>query len=322
MKRIHPAGVALFLFGSTFLAASVHIHAAELPEAPPTPAPWGAHGHSIVSRLAARGLPQGMPAFFREAEPQLEYLGPEPDRWRSRYLKEMDDAWEFDHYVDLENVPDGALDASDRFEFIAALYDAGIERPQQFVGFLPWRILELYQRLATEFAIWRTTGDGPDRRFVEGRTLNDAGILGHYVADASQPHHTTIHFNGWARGAPNPEGFTADDNFHARFESAFVGAHLTYEEVARQVRGEARELTDVRSAIWAHVRESNAAVQEQYRLEKEVGFDPESPADPEAREFVARRLAAGAEILRNLWWSAWLESAELAERRRGRRNDR
>jgi hypothetical protein len=259
-----------------------------------------------------------MPTFFTSAGDQLEYLGPEPDRWRSRELKEMDDAWEFDHYIDMENVPPGALDASDRYEFIAALYEAGIERPQQYVGFLPWRILEVYQRIKTEFAIWRNMPEGPERRFVEARVLNDAGILGHYVADASQPHHTTIHFNGWAEDAPNPQGFTLDRGFHSRFESAFVQAHVTFDDVDDLMTSRPMEIEDARESIWVHVRATNATVQRQYELEKEFGFDPHLEASPELKAFVAQRLAAGAEMLRSLWWSAWIESEALAEERKAR----
>jgi len=257
-----------------------------------------------------------MPAFFRAAGDQLEYLGPEPDRWRSRELKEMDDAWEFDHYIDLENVPEGALDASDRYEFIAALYRAGIERPQQFVGFLPWRVLEVYQRLLTELAIWRNTPEGPQRRFVEARVLNDAGILGHYAADAAQPHHTTIHFNGWAAGAPNPRGFTMARDFHARFESAFLEAHVTFGGVDALMAPVPLPIENAREAIWVQVRASNAQVERMYELELEHGFDPDAPPAPEVTEFVVQRLAAGAEMLRALWWSAWIQSDALAAQRR------
>ncbi|MGW8266053.1 MAG: hypothetical protein ACWGSQ_06775 [Longimicrobiales bacterium] len=154
MKRFSPAKATVTVAGVVLLVA-----------ANPTPLPWGAYGHGIISRAAIHHLPAEMPLFFREAGSQLEYLGPEPDRWRSRDLEEMDDAWEFDHYIDLENVPEGALDASDRHTFVAALYESGIERPQQFVGFLPWRILELYQRLQTEFAIWRNMEGDPGRPF-------------------------------------------------------------------------------------------------------------------------------------------------------------
>jgi hypothetical protein len=282
------------------------------------PVPWGAYGHGIASRAALRHLPAGMPAFFRRAEAQLIYLGPEPDRWRSRELKEMDDAWEFDHYIDLENVPEGALDAADRYEFIAALYAAGIERPQQFVGFLPWRILEVYQRIKTEFAIWRNMEGDPERPFVEARILNDAGILGHYVADAAQPHHTTIHFNGWADGSPNPNGYTMARDFHSRFESAFVEAHVTFEDVDTRMAADPLFVESPRDVIWAYLNTSNETVERQYQLERDHGFDPEGESHPLTREFVIERLTAGAEMLRALWWAAWVESESMAEERRAR----
>jgi hypothetical protein len=257
-----------------------------------------------------------MPGFFHRAAAQLVYLNPEPDRWRSRDLREMDDAWEYDHYIDLENVPQGALDARDRFAFIAALYEAGIDRPQQYVGFLPWRILEMYQRLLTEFAIWRNMPEGAERRFVEARIVNDAGILGHFATDASQPHHTTIHFNGWAEGAPNPRGFSTERDFHSRFESGFVEAHLTDEDVESRMPNEIPVLENPRQAIWEHVRISNGLVERMYELEQAHGFRPESTPHPDAKEFVAERLAAGADMLRRLWWTAWVESEQLAAQRR------
>ncbi len=285
----------------------------------PPPLPWGSTGHRYVSRAAHEGLPPDLPTFFREAGEQLVYLGPEPDRWRSPDLREMNDAWQFDHYIDLENVPEGALDAPDRWEFLTLLHQAGIQRPQQNVGFLPWRILELYQRLASGFARWRELPEGPERRFLEARILNDAGILGHYVADAAQPHHTTIHFNGWAEGVPNPKGFTSDRGFHARFESAFVEAHVTYEEVARRMSPQPRPLGPARQAIWEYVREGNREVERLYELELRFGFRPELPPHPETVAFAAERLAEGAEMLRALWWKAWLESEMILALERERR---
>ena len=133
-----------------------------------------------------------------------------------------------------------------------------------------------------------------------------------------QPHHTTIHFNGWARDAANPRGFTTNNDFHSRFESAFVSAHITYEDIAPRMAQAPKTLENVRAAIWAHVAESNSTVERQYQLEKEFSFDPDAPAAPELTEFVAERLTAGAEMLRALWWSAWLESEALAAERRAR----
>lgn len=272
--------------------------------------PWGAAGHEMAALAAVGVVPSAMPAFFRAAGDQLVYLNPEPDRWRDRSLVEMDRAWSYDHYIDLENVPDEALEAADRFAYLAALSEAGLGRPERDGGLLPFRIVELYQRLVAEWRMWRTATDPVRRGWIEERIVNDAGILGHYVTDASQPHHTTIHFNGWSEGAPNPEGYTEDRTFHARFESDFVERHVTLSEVRARVQPPLGPVAgSVRSAVLTYIRETHALVDELYRLDRDIGFDPDGPGSSETRDFATDRLATGAHMLATLWWWAWLESA-------------
>lgn len=291
------------------LALALAAAAASTPASTP-PVRWGSDGHQMASRAAAETLPAEMPAFFRSATDQLVHLGPEPDRWRSRPLREMDQAWSYDHYIDIENVPPAVLEAPDRWVYVRMLYEAGLERPEADAGFLPFRTLEMYQRLVTGWRMWRAESDPARRTFIEARILNDAGILGHYAADGSNPHHTTIHFNGWAEGKPNPDGYTTSRDFHGRFESDFVRAHVKYQDVRSRVQGAPRSVAGAaRKAIWEHVAASNAQVETLYRLEKEIGFDPAGATRPETRDFAASRIAAGADMLRTLWWSAWLESA-------------
>jgi hypothetical protein len=276
----------------------------------PLPRRWGSDGHEMAARAAASTLPAELPAFFRQAGDQLVYLGPEPDRWRNRNLKEMDGAWSYDHYIDLENVPAAALDAPNRFAFITALHEAGIEHPESDAGFLPYRILEVYERLVTEWRMWRAETDATTKGWIEERIVNDAGILGHYVTDASNPHHTTIHFNGWNKDTPNPNGYTTSSDIHSRFESGFVRAHVSQDDVDERVPADVRSVAgNARAAVMAEIRDSNAQVETLYRLEKEYGFTTADDAAPETVDFVAGRLAVGADMLRTLWWSAWQESA-------------
>ena len=275
------------------------------------PVRWGEDGHQMAARAATETLPNGIPGFFTDAGEQLVYLDPEPDRWRSQPLREMDQAYSYDHYIDLENVPAGVLDAPDRWVFVRRLHEAGMDRPERDAGFLPFRIVELYQRLVTEWRLWRAETDPRRREWIEQRIVNDAGVLGHYVTDAANPHHSTIHFNGWNADAPNPEGYTTDREFHWRFESLFVKAHVRYGDVRPHVPAAARNVAgDARAAVMAEIQESNGLVDTLYRLEKEIGFDPDGPLRAQTRDFAADRLAAGAATLRDLWWSAWLESAE------------
>jgi hypothetical protein len=275
------------------------------------PRRWGEKGHEMAARAAVETLSNDVPSFFRDALEQLVYLNPEPDRWRDPSRVEMDQAYAYDHYIDWERVPDRAADAADRFTFLGLLYAEGIARPEQSVGLLPYRILELYERLVTEWRLWREA-DGTRRGFIEERIVNDAGILGHYVTDAANPHHTTIHFNGWDAATPNPEGYNLDRNFHARFEAAFVARHVDYAAVRERVERRAPESRagTARRAVFGHILASHAEVERLYRLDRDVGFDPDGPAEPEAVSFAAERLAAGAAMLRDLWWSAWQESAE------------
>lgn len=274
---------------------------------------WGGNGHRIATRGAHGILPEAMPRFFLDARSQLEWLSPEPDRWYDEDRVEMDRAWKYDHYIDMERVPPGALDAPDRFAFMLTLAEAGIARPHEDVGFLPYRIIEMYQRLADGFARWRVASPGTDRDWLEARIINDAGLLGHYVVDAAQPHHTTIHYNGWAEGAANPEGYTTDRDFHSRVESAFVRSHVAYEDLPPRMSPSPRLLADPRPAVWDYIRSSQGTVDLLYRLEKEHGFTPDGTPHPETREFVLARLTAGAEMLAAVWWTAWVESGELAD---------
>jgi len=273
------------------------------------PPRWGAKGHEMAARAAVDGLPDGMPEFFRRARAQLTYLNPEPDRWRNRERREMDQAFSYDHYTDAENVPPGALDAPDRYEYLKLLYAAGLEKPERDAGFLTFHMIELYQRLVTQWELWARAG-AVERRFIEERILNDAGTLGHYVTDAAQPHHTTIHFNGWnasgAQQVPNPERFTEERDFHGRFETAFVGAAVNQEDVDRAMRGP-RPVDDARAYILAHFMESHGEVERLYRLEKTYGFQPFEPPHPDEIAFASERLAAGAAALRDLWVAAWRE---------------
>ncbi|HEU0177140.1 MAG TPA: nuclease [Blastocatellia bacterium] len=276
---------------------------------------WGPHGHELSGRAAAMKLPEQMPNFFRKAVAQLGYLNPEPDRWRDRAEsdldKALDSAYAPDHFLDLELVPPAAFDAVNRYEFTAELIKAG--RKPTTTGFVPFRILELFQSLRIEFRLWRAERDSNKRKWIEQRIINDAGILGHYVSDAANPHHTTIHYNGWS--GDNPKGYTVftrehNQGIHYRFEELYVQTHIQLNDVAPLI-GKERVIEKPREEIWNYLRSSNALVEQLYILDKQEKFDAETKS-PEHKKFVSGRLAAGAQMLRDLWWTTWVTSAPPA----------
>lgn len=276
---------------------------------------WGYHGHTMAGRAAATALPADLPEFFRDAADQLAYLNYEPDRWRGDSFRELNEAMRYDHYVDFEVIPDTILTRVDRFQYLYALQDSGMANPPRDAGLLPFRIVELYQRLVTQWQLWRVEEDPAIRRMIEERIINDAGILGHYVTDGANPHHTSVHHNRWAEGYPNPRGFTTEPGFHGRFESAYVQHNVTVADILPHVRAQPRTVTDVRADVMAYLEHSHARLERLYELDLQERFGPETRGTAH-HAFAIERLAAGTNMLRDLWWSAYAESGRPVPERR------
>jgi hypothetical protein len=276
---------------------------------------WGEAGHRIIGDVAGTAVPADMPRFFRDARAQLAYLNPEPDRWRDRLESNLDpalnDAQSIEHFIDLELVPGNALNARNRYTFVDSLAAHGMKA--SVTGFLPYRTLELAQRLRVDFRLWRSERDSVTRRMIEQRIINDAGILGHYVADGSNPHHVTMNHDKWV-AAENPNGFTTVAGFHSRFESKYVETHMTSADVLPLVGPGARIVSPLREGIWSYLQASHGKLDSLYSLDKIEAFGPDTKS-PAHKQFTAERLAAGATMLRDLWWTAWVTSVSDSVRK-------
>ena len=133
------------------------------------------------------------------------------------------------------------------------------------------------------------------------------GWLGHYVADAAQPLHNSLHHDGW--DGKNPNGYTRDPEIHGRFETAYVDLiQVTEADITPYIRKTPRHLEDPWTAILDHMIEARNVVEEVYRLDLRGGY--KDAANAEAKKLVYTRLASGASFLRDLAYTAWAESAK------------
>jgi hypothetical protein len=290
---------------------------------PPASA-WNGLGHRLVSRAAALRLPKEVPDFLHSADAisEVERLGPEPDRVKG--TKSSADADENPgHFVDISDdetiagvITLQALPAT-REAYDTALRAAGTNEFR--IGFLPYSIIDGWYRIRRDFALWRVDLVGErkavsaedrawftaDRILREFLTLRDIGVWSHYVGDASQPLHTSVHFNGWG-ALPNPKGYSSSKTLHERFEGAFVRRHANLDAVLSEMAPyEACNCPPERS-VATTLLASHALVIPLYELEKADAFEQGAP---EAKRFVISRLAAGASALRNLVVDAWRASA-------------
>src|SRR5262245_20608944 len=119
------------------------------------------------------------------------------------------------HYIDLTD--DGkamGIVPLDMLPVTREAYDTQLSAggsTQYKAGYLPYSIVDGWQQIRKDFAYWRAAVKGAgtaispeerawfeaDRRLREKLTLRDIGVWSHYVADASQPMHVSVHFNGW-----------------------------------------------------------------------------------------------------------------------------
>ncbi|MGA2632630.1 MAG: S1/P1 nuclease [Terracidiphilus sp.] len=268
---------------------------------------WGNEGHRLINRLAASTLPADVPAFLRSegAVNEIEYLGPEPDRWRSPAEPELSAAQAPEHFIDLE--PADALGTLPRrrLDFEAKVFAAG-ERPEK-IGLQPWETTEVWERLKAAMREYRNlVAAKKDTSATEAAVIFYAGWLGHYVGDGSQPLHTTIQYNGWT--GPNPHGYSTGHTIHWQFEGPFVAANVHEPEVRAKMTAPKAIDGDLFDSYVAYLRHSNRYVEKVYQLEKAGGFVGAGSA--ESREFTAERLAVGASMLRDMIYTAWIKSAE------------
>jgi len=278
-------------------------------------AAWGNEGHTYINQVAAGKIPATMPRFLRRAANEIAYLGPEPDRWRNPAEFALKNAQEPDHFIDLERV--SWLDPlpRGRYEFYRKLYEkraSTTDNPDDYlperVGLQPYITLEIYGRLKAAFREYRRQREAhQSTQAVEQAICFYAGWLGHYVADGSQPLHTTIHYNGWV--GPNPNGYTTQHTIHGQFETAYVGANITARDFSGLVK-DPQSFKDPFASYVAYLKDSHALVENVYVLEKAGGFT--GKGSPTAFEFTTHRLAAAAQMLLDLWYTAWQESATPA----------
>lgn len=278
---------------------------------------WGNRGHSVIDRTAVETLPQDGPRFLQRYVDYISRSASLPDFWRdasepfAKIEEDPNHGWFREQFAFMRQIP------RSRYEFVLALYKERlrIEKSDpenarrinvRWTGTLPYAAVESFERLAADMRLLRHAHSGPDTTFLEMTCAAEVIRLGHYIGDGSQPLHDSIHHDGWQ--GPNPNGYTRDPEIHGRFESQYVDLiALTGDDIRSRVGAPAHLDGDVFNLILAHLDDSARAVEQIYKLDKRGAFA--DPHDREAREVVYSRTAAAAQMLRDLIYRAWLQSA-------------
>lgn len=210
---------------------------------------WGMWGHQHINRAAVFALPEQMRVFFFNHIDYITESSTVPDL---RKYSLQDDAEGPRHFIDIEDfglpidsLPVSAEDAKKRYD----------EKTLKSYGSLPWHIQDMMAKL--------TEAMKKNRR---NEILFLAGDLGHYIADAHMPLHTSSNYDGQKTG---------QRGIHSCWEAQlpeYYGNSYDFNV------GEASYVDDVQKATWSVIRQSHALADDMLKTEKQVraGFTEET----------------------------------------------
>lgn len=303
---------------------------------------WDYEGHRLVNQLALASLPKDFPTFAvtEEAQDRIAFLAGEPDRWRNTTNVELKHVNGPDHYIDLEEIALYDLKPETlpplRYDFMAQIARARAAHPDRFPtidpakdtdhtrelsGFLPWTMTEYYAKLKSEFSYLKAfeTADGTPVEIANAQAniIYTMGVMGHFYGDASQPLHTTMHFNGWV--GDNPHHYTTNHSFHAWIDGGYIlktDIEGDLSDMKKKLRpaqlvtfnGQPAASDQIFPAVVQFIVEQNKLVEPLYKMDLDKKLSGQGEAGLEGKPFIEGQLIKAGQLLGDIWYSAWQQA--------------
>lgn len=198
---------------------------------------WGFFGHKKINELAIYSLPNELNVFYSAHASEIIEWSVAPDKRRYVIAEEG-----MKHYIDLDLYDSFPLPKywNQAVENYGAAYleDRGV---------VPWNTYFVYIQLVKAM----------EKRDLK-RIIKLSADLGHYVADAHVPLHTTSNYNGQ---------FTGQKGIHAFWESRLPEMYFdSYDLFSKR----SIYIEDVQGEIWQTIIESNALLPAVLELDIEI----------------------------------------------------
>lgn len=263
---------------------------------------WGFYAHIRINRLAVFTLPAGLNRFYKANISYLSEHAVDPDK--RRYA---DTAEAARHYLDVE-LYEAHIDSIPR-KWEEAVKRYGLVRLNQN-GILPWQIQKSYYKLVDALK---------ERDSL--KILIYSAYLGHYLADAHVPLHTTQNHNGQLSNQLGihafwesrlPELFAKKYNYvvgqamyiENPLKEAWKIITHTHKMVDTVLTFEAR----LNARFPAHRKysfsERNNQVGRQYSLAYSKAFHDGM------NHMVERQMRAAIHSIGSYWYSAWVDAGQ------------
>jgi len=265
---------------------------------------WGFLVHKTVNQLAIYELPVAMKPFFYNNLAYLVYNSVRPDIRRSKDRLEAEK-----HFIDLEDfehngVPEMPLDWNNAVKKYTS--DSLLK-----YGYVPYHVVYMKGKLTEAF-----------KSQNKDSILFYAADIGHYIADANVPLHSTINYDGQ---------LTNQKGLHSLWESMVPEIEIT--NYTLYSKHTAKYLSKPEQAIWAAVRNAATLLPEVFAAEKKVsvqfseaqkfriqirnGKESKSYTSEFAKAYAAAlkntiniQLLHSADMIADFYYTAWVDAGK------------
>lgn len=267
---------------------------------------WGFFGHQRINRVAVFTLPPQLFGFYKEHIEFLTEHAVDPDK--RRYAVEGEAQY---HYIDLDHY---YKTGENPFDIIPKKWTDAVKKytedTLQAHGIVPWHIEVVKRRLQKAF----------ETKNVD-LILKYSADIGHYIADAHVPLHTTENYNGQ---------LTGQRGIHGLWESRLVEINA---ENYDYFVGKSVYIKDLNTFIWEAIKGSHTALDSVFRIEKELtnafpsdkkysfeqrgnttvsvySFDFSQAYHQHMNGMVERRMRQAVIAVGCIWYSAWVDAGQ------------
>ncbi len=264
---------------------------------------WGFYAHRKINRLAVYTLPPEMFGFYKRHIQFITEHAVDPDA--RRYVVQGEAPR---HFIDIDVYGDSAIyKMPRRWQDAVEKYT---EDTLKAYGIVPWHIQVVKYRLTDAFL-------QKDARKI----LKLSAELGHYIADANVPLHTTENYNGQLSGQYGIHGF-----WETRLPEKFSDSYDLF-------TGSATYIDSPLQAAWQAVTQAHLALDSVLRFERELTlqmgddkkFSFETRAGKTIKVYsddfstayhtmlngqVERRMRASIKMVGDFWYTCWVDAGQ------------
>ncbi|WP_164108449.1 MULTISPECIES: zinc dependent phospholipase C family protein [Sphingobacterium] len=262
---------------------------------------WGFYAHKKINETAIFLLPSELAPFFKKNIKLITEKAVDADK--RCYVDTVEGPRHYidiDRYENIDSVPIHWSKAVEKYS----------ERKLLAQGIVPWQIWKTYQNLVRSFK------DCNERKIIQY-----CADIGHYIADAHVPLHTSSNYNGQYTDQVGIHSF-----WETRLPEMFSNEYNYFIKRAEYI-------SDPLEESWKIVRESNALVDSVLQIEKQLSLKFKASerkayiernnqliytySDSYATIYhqalngmVERRFRSSILSVASLWYSAWLDAGQ------------